>query len=462
MSHRFTTWFRLQAWLRVTTCAAVVTIIGSSPAAVADAAGTMKPNVILIMADDMGRDWVSCYGADHKTPNVDRLAAGGVRFNNVWCTPICTPTRIELLTGLYPCRTGWVKHHDVPRWGGKGFDWDKFTCWARVLRDAGYATAVGGKWQVNDFRQFPDALKLHGFDEHCMWTGYETGNAPPSDERYWDAYLMTNGKREIHQGQYGPTVINDFVIDFIKRHKSQPFLVYYPMLEPHGPHVPTPLNRDDAESGEKGKDKAWAYAGQVTHVDHLVGTVMETLDELGIAQKTMLVFTCDNGSAASGRLSGQAYPKGKGKVANWGANVPFIVRAPFLTGTNVGRASDDLIDFTDVYPTLVELAGAKMPGRSALDGRSFLGLIDGTARAQDKRTWIYSQLGNGRMVRDQRFLLDDRGDLYDLEADPLQEESLAESADPEVSAARERLGKVLAGTPPDAGPPFEGFRSGNR
>ena len=130
-----------------------------------------KPNIIFIMVDDMGRDWISSYGASHRTPNVDRLAAAGIRFENCWCAPICTPTRMELLTGQYPFRTGWVRHHDVPRWGGKGFDWEKFTSFARVVKKAGYTTAVGGKWQINDFRKQPDALKRHGFDEHCVWTG---------------------------------------------------------------------------------------------------------------------------------------------------------------------------------------------------------------------------------------------------------------------------------------------------
>ena len=191
---------------------AIASLIALSAAAVgAPAAAVEKPNIIFIMADDMGTDWVSSYGSAHQTPHIDRLARQGVRFTNAWCTPICTVTRIELLTGLYPFRTGWTIHHDVPRWGGRGFDWERYACWARQVREAGYATAIGGKWQVTDFRQYPEALSRHGFDEHCVWTGYETGNAPPSDERYWNAYLMTNGERRIHKDQYGPTVINDFL-----------------------------------------------------------------------------------------------------------------------------------------------------------------------------------------------------------------------------------------------------------
>ena len=114
---------------------------------IAPAGAVEKPNLIFIMSDDMGVDWVSSYGSDHQTPHIDRLAKDGVRFTNVWCNPICTPTWLTLLTGMYPFRTGWTNHHDVPRWGGKGFDWERFTCFARVVREAGYATAIGGKWQ---------------------------------------------------------------------------------------------------------------------------------------------------------------------------------------------------------------------------------------------------------------------------------------------------------------------------
>ncbi|MFQ5983088.1 MAG: sulfatase-like hydrolase/transferase [Woeseiaceae bacterium] len=412
-----------------------------------------KPNIIFIMADDMGIDWVSAYGAPHPTPSIDRLAEQGLQFNNVWCNPICTPTRVELLTGMYPFRTGWTSHHDVPRWGGKGFDWEKFICFARVVKQAGYATAIGGKWQVNDFRHHPDALKRHGFDEHCMWTGYETGNAPPSDERYWNAYLMTNGERKVHKGQFGSTVVNDFLIDFIKRHRDRPFLVYYPMLLPHGPRVLTPFNKEDPTTR-----KAELYAGMVTYLDHLVGRITQTIDQLGLSENTIIIFTCDNGSSVAGRLGGKPYAKGKGRVANYGANVPFVLRAPFLTGNEVGRVSEDLIDFTDMYPTFVELAGGKMPQGVRFDGRSIVGLIDGSVSTSRKRRWIYAQRGDGRMVRDKRYLLDNEGRVYDLKADPLQQNNLADITDPAAVEARKRLGQVLHTMPADAGPPFDLYR----
>jgi len=355
-------------------------IAGSAEAA-------QKPNIIFIMVDDMGRDWVSCYGAAHQTPNIDRLAGQGVRYETAWCMPICTPTRVTLLTGQYPFRHGWVQHYDVPRWGGAGLRPDRFTTFARVLRDAGYATAIGGKWQINHLGKQADILKRHGFDEHCVWPGVEAGR-PETIERFWDGFLVTNGKRG--KVPYGPDAINRFLVDFIKRHKDKPFLVYYPMLLTHGPHTTTPLNREKAPVG-----KPALYAGNVTYMDHLVGKLVSAVDELGLKERTLIVFTGDNGSASPGSLQGEPYPKGKGREADWGVHVPFVVRAPFLN--KGGIVSRDLVDFTDVYPTFLDLAGAKPPAKLKLDGKSFVPSLRGSEDPYKKRSWVYSQIGRGSL-----------------------------------------------------------------
>ena len=414
-------------------------------------AADVKPNIIFIMVDDMGRDWISSYGASHPTPNVDRLATQGIRFENCWCAPICTPTRMELLTGQYPFRTGWVRHHDVPRWGGKGFDWEKFTSFARVVKKAGYTTAIGGKWQINDFRKQPGALKLHGFDEHCVWTGWETGNAPPSSKRYWDGYIMTNGKREVHK--HGSEAVNDFLIDFIRRNKKRPFLAYYPMMLVHGPFLPTPLNRDKAPEG-----KTALYAGMVTYMDHLVGKLVDAVDELGIADRTIIMFTGDNGSSASGTLNGKPYPKGKGRTNDWGVHMPFLVRAPMFS--KGGEVSDDLIDFTDMLPTFADLAGAELPAGVKLDGRSFVSSLRGDRSAKGKREWIFAQIEDRRTIRDKHYKLDSSGSFWNISKDLLERKDLRESKEPDVVEARERLGKVLASLPQNAGGPFEGYKAG--
>ena len=148
-----------------------------------------RPNIIFIMVDDMGRDWISCYGAKHQTPNIDRLAKEGLRYETAWCNPICTPTRVTLLTGQYAFRHGWTHHYDVARKGGDGLKWTRFTTFARVVRNAGYRTAIAGKWQINNLRRQPDALNQHGFDEHCVWPGAEQG-FPETEERYFKGYII--------------------------------------------------------------------------------------------------------------------------------------------------------------------------------------------------------------------------------------------------------------------------------
>jgi len=407
-----------------------------------------KPNIIFIMVDDMGRDWVSCYGAKHQTPNIDQLAKEGVRYQTAWCTPICTPTRVTLLTGQYPCHHGWVQHYDVPRWGGAGLRANRFTTFARLLREGGYATVIGGKWQINHLGKEPDALKKHGFDEHCVWPGVEEGK-PGTQERFWNGLLVTNGKRS--KVPYGPDTINDFLIDYIKRHKDDPFLVYYPMLLTHGPHTTTPMNKANAPDG-----KPALYAGNVTYMDHLVGKLVAAVDKLGLKERTLIVFTGDNGSASSGTLNGEPYPKGKGRQADWGAHVPFIVRAPFLN--KGGVVSRDLIDFTDLYPTFLDLAGVTPPKTLKLDGKSFVPSLRGDEDPFKKRSWIYSQIGDFRMIRDWYHIVDNKGAFHNLLKDPRQEQKVSPQ-DKIAPGRRQRLQMILDRFPKNAPAPFLEFKA---
>ncbi len=410
-----------------------------------------RPNIIFIMVDDMGRDWVSCYGASHPTPNIDRLATQGVRYETAWCTPICTPTRVTLLTGLYPCHHGWVQHYDVPRWGGAGLRPDRFTTFARLLRGQGYSTAIGGKWQINHLGAQTDILEQHGFDEHCVWPGVEAGK-PETEERFWDGLIATNGKRE--KVTYGPDKINNFLIDFVKRKRDRPFLIYYPMLLTHGPHTTTPLNKANPP-----KEKPALYAGNVTYMDHLVGKLVNAVDALGLGKRTMIIFTGDNGSASSGMLNGKPYPKGKGREADWGVHVPFVVRAPFLT--QGGYSSRDLIDFTDLYPTFLDLANIPIPKNLKLDGRSFLPSLRGSVDPFEKRSWIYSQLGNFRVIRDWHHLVDSKGAFHDMKKDPLQLEKV-NPLDKIAPGRRQRLEMILKRFPTNAPAPFPEFENKHR
>ncbi len=430
------------------------------------AQGDRRPNFVFIMADDLGRQWLSCYGCEEqKTPNLDALAAGGLRFKACYATPLCTPTRVELLTGRYgfrirwslmdkfqpnapknrlnlnPPHVGWTSHWDVPRWGGKFFDWNKEITFARVLREAGYATAIAGKWQINDFRVHPDALDRHGFDEHCVWTGFETGN-PPSANRYWDPYIQINGRRPSFAGKFGPDVFCDFLIEFMRRNRNRPFLAYYPMVLVHGPHVPTPHNKDALGGAKKGRKGKELYAGMVAYADYLVGRIARALDELGLRENTIIFFTGDNGSpGVPCRAWGREVRGGKGKLTELGICLPLIVNCPGLVPG--GRVTEELADFSCILPTLAELASAPLPRGVRLDGQSLAPLLLGKPGARG-REWIFSQLGDVRVVRDHRFKLYSTGQLYDLQSDPFEERDISQTADAQARAARQRLEQVLA------------------
>ena len=443
-----------------------------------------RPNVVLILADDVGRDWIGCYGGTGNTPNIDEVAREGVRFETVWATPLCTPSRHEMLTGRYPCRTGWTEHHDVPRWGGT-FDAGRETTFARLLRNAGYATGIGGKWQLNDLAREPHALLAHGFDEHCVWPGGERNN-PASDQRYWDPFLQINGQRKVHVGRFGEEVVCDWIVEFMRRHRGGHFLAYYPMLVAHAPYTITPLDRghgqdaratregnghgqDARATGEgngHGQDarategrrpvgRATLYAGMIRYMDAIVGRVVGAIKELGIERRTVVIFAGDNGSSVSGTIGGKPYPAGKGALTNAGVQVPLVVRAPMLA--DGGRVSTDLVDFSDFFPTILELAGVRPPQGLALDGRSFVRSISGDRPELHKRGWIYSQLGSRRIVRDERWMFRSDGVMWDLQEDPLESVEIREPGTGEYAGPFQAMMGVLAGMPKDARPPFEPF-----
>ncbi len=266
-----------------------------------------KPNILFIMVDDLGKDWISCYGADEiNTPNIDRLAQGGLKFHNAWSMPQCTPTRATLLTGQYPWRTGWVNHWDVPRWGVGYFDWANYTTFANVMKSAGYSTAIAGKWQINDFRLEPEALRKHGLDDWAVWTGYENGNLPIG-ERYWDAYIDARAGSKTYMGKFGPDIYCDFLIGHMKQHRDEPMMLYFPMALTHSPLVPTP----DEPKVTTNKDKLKAM---VRYTDTLVGRLVSTLDDLKIRDRTIVIFTTDNGTSGGmrGTVNGRRPSGGKG------------------------------------------------------------------------------------------------------------------------------------------------------
>lgn len=420
------------------------------------------PNIIFVLLDDLGKEWIGCYGAlGIETPRIDQFAEDGIRFENVYSMPQCTPSRMCLLTGQYPYRNGWVNHWDVPRWGaGARYDAGAYPCnLGLMMREAGYATAAAGKWQISDYRVEPDAMDKAGFDTWCMWTGGEAGN-PPSDERYWNPYIYRKGENSrTYDGAFGPDVFNDFVIDFARDHKDgdKPFFVYYPMVLTHTPFTTTPHE----PNAETNLDK---HKAMVRYSDYLLGRLTDALDEMGIREETLVIFSSDNGTATSmvGQIGNRRIPGGKAKTVEPGVNIPFLANWP---GTIPGgRASEALVDFTDIIPTFADLAGAPVPGADKVDGRSLAPYLRGETDAVD-REWILAMGGQNnarvsergvenewyfrdRVVRDQRYKLyigtNRQPDKFiDLHTDPDEQVDITGDESPEARASRQKLEALI-------------------
>lgn len=433
-----------------------------------------RPNIVVILLDNVGREWFGCYGSEeHCTPNIDRLAANGVRFANCYTTTVCGPSRVQMLTGRYPFRTGWYLHHDAALYSGGGLDPKREVTYARVVRDAGYATGIAGKWQVNNLYDEPDAIARHGFDEQLVWPGsidrdkvdasfitaFQKAIAKNDavflaeatrniENRYWDAVMLRNGKREVAHGRFGPDLFQDFAFDFYRRHQGKPFLFYHAMVLTHGQNVkqqvvPTTDNRANPPHEEHA-----LFAGMLRYADKQVGEIITELERLDLMKNTIVILASDNGTekALSARANGRKVQGGLYQITEAGGNVPLIVYSPSLVK---GGRTPALADFTDVFPTICELAHAKPPSSQKIDGQSFAPFLLGNSPAP--RKWIFNHYADERVVRDERFKLKNNGDLFDLDADPTEQHPLSKDAMPEVRA---RLQAVLDQMPESTPLPF--------
>jgi arylsulfatase A-like enzyme len=231
-----------------------------------------RPNLVVILADDLGYETLGAYGGtSYKTPELDNLAATGIRFQHCYSQPLCTPSRVEMLTGMYNVR-------NYRRFAY--MDRDQVT-FAQLLKKAGYATCVSGKWQLG---HEPDSPAHFGFDEYCLWHAYQTGG------RYANPGLYVNGKAEKYPGKFGPDVVSDFACGFLERNRDRPFLLYYPMILVHQPFEPTP---DSADWGKKkgGNAAFGCFPDMVAYMDKLVGKLVRKLDGLGLRDNTIVMFT---------------------------------------------------------------------------------------------------------------------------------------------------------------------------
>ena len=393
------------------------------------------PNIVLILGDDIGCEWISAYGAKGiQTPAIDALARDGVLFETCYATPLCTPSRVTLLTGRYPSRTGWTTHNDTVRYGGRYFDWEKETSFPRLLRMAGYATAIAGKWQVNDLRVQPDAITRHGFDEYCLWPGEESPGSEEGTPRYWDPVVVTNGRRSTEKGKYGPDVHRGFLLDFMRRHRDRPFFAYYSMVLGHAPFVSPPGSRTADNSVES------IFADMIRYMDREVAEIVDAVDRLGLRENTLFIFATDNGTHP--RITGHGkdgeVKGGKRSLKETGIRVPLIFRGAGVIAA--GRRTDALSDITDLSATILERAGVtRHVGQT--DGKSLVPVLANTGIGP--RKWAFSEYRGVRVIRDHRHKLYSDGRLFDLLHDPAEESVLQVRPDDVHAEARARLQAAL-------------------
>lgn len=427
-------------------------------------AAERRPNFLLILADDLGREVLASYGggSGHPTPSIDRLVAEGLRFETCYANPLCSPSRLQLLTGRHGFR-------NYVQWGSYPAGAESFV--AR-LRDAGYATALAGKWQMGGWHESPLAIARAGFGEWFAHLEFEESGetGPRPGNRYWGGPVMRGDRRE-RLDRHGPEAEVDFLVDFMRRNRGRPFLAYYPMHLLHRPFQATPGDpRAPAPGTPPPSDwlsrhgRAEHFPAMVRAADRAVGRLLAALDELGLARDTLVILTSDNGTdnviEAAGvrhRFLGREVRGGKYLPTELGLNVPLVARWPGRV--RAGAVTSELADFTDLFPTLAGLAGADRPSDAALDGRSLAPLLLGQPGASGKpfvvgwgnfegNSSAYKRPADnpGRLlfvVRDNRWKLRSDGALFDLRDDFLEARPLSPGASPEADAARARLAEHL-------------------
>ena len=357
-----------------------------------------KPlNFVVIMADDVSPEMYGCYGNKNaNTPNIDRLAANGIKFTTCWAAPICSPSRAMIMTGRYAHRTGW--YHNALRVPDLNGDTDFLknnVTFLSLLKASGYTTALAGKWQLPSNMNSPNA----GLDEYCIWEPGKTLLPAGSDfkglsedentlARYWYPSIVQNGKLvNTTENDFGPDIVTAFLTDFIERNKDKPFLAYYPMILPHGTRsgrTTTPL------TGIKGDHTNGTFQENVDYTDLLVGRIIAELEKHNLLQNTVVIFTSDN-----------PMPN-KNHATDLGLTVPFIVHCPAIIKNN--HTSDELISFADILPTLTDIAGATIPDGYIIDGKSLAPYLRG--ETQTHREWLFSYVGTAKMIRNKKWVLE--------------------------------------------------------
>ncbi|MBL9081905.1 MAG: sulfatase [Planctomycetales bacterium] len=354
-----------------------------------------KPNVVFILADDLGWTDLACYGSGYyKTPNLDKLSADGMKFTDGYtCGPNCQPTRAALMSGQYGPRTGiyTVGHTSrfdssmrplVPVENAESLATEKTTV-AESLRAAGYKTGMFGKWHLGERPGHHPSDQ--GFDEAIVSSGKHF-------------QFNTNPKVDVPEGAYLADFLTDKAVDFIERHKSEPFFLYVPHFGVHSPHqAKEELIATFRDQPAVGGHHDPTYAAMIASVDESVGRIVAKLDELKLSENTLLIFSADNGGVGGyqregikkgGDITDNAPLRGgKGMLYEGGTRCVYLFRRPGKIAA--GSLCAEPICSVDLYPTLLELTGAAAPKDQPLDGVSYLSLLHGDGKGKLTREAIY-------------------------------------------------------------------------
>ena len=373
-----------------------------------------QPNIIFIMADDLGHECIESYGgSSYSTPFINEMAKNGMQFNQAHSQNICTPSRVQVMTGKYNVR-------NYTRFANLDLSQETF---AQGLKDLGYKTCIVGKWQLGGNKE---TIKKLGFDEHCLW---QINGA--KEERYVSPILLTNGNSEKFYGQYGPDIQQSFAKSFISKNKNDPFFLYYPITLPHYPFQPTPDSKDwDPKRNPKFNDIKY-FKDMVEYLDKLVGDLINHINTEGISKNTLIIFTSDNGTdhRIYSKHNDILVKGAKGKMTNYATHVPFIVNWPAVINTN--SYSDALIDFSDIYPTFLEVANfnPKNSEYKNLDGKSiFPILINKNNSIRDHSFCWYMERTDSTniksFVQNSRYKLHNDGRFIDKQLDKFETKSI--------------------------------------
>ena len=419
------------SWVRIVAVAVLASIAARAEVFAAAAGGDLKPNIIVILADDLGIGTVGCYGSDNfQTPNIDALATGGIRFTTCYSAPNCGPSRALMMTGRYGFHTG-MTGNDKPAVAHLEAGRKSEVMIPKLLKTRGYATASAGKWS-----QIPLQPSDWGFDEYIRAKG--SGSYWPTPER--NTYMINGEEKDWPEGQYMPDLSERFVFDFINRHKEGPFYVHYPLEHIHTDILSTPDSKPNSDD---------LFSDNVAYMDKLVGRLMAELDRQGLREQTLVIFTGDNGTygneAPRSTIGGRELCGAKGMLLEGGSRVPLVASWP--GHIPAGRVCDDLTGLVDFLPTLAAVAGAEVSPDLVIDGRSFAPQLLG--QRGTPREWVFVMLGRHWYVRDAGWKLTDEGELFDMRDAPFAERKAEAGTD--ADAARLRLGAVLAQLDPASG-----------